>query len=338
MSRVLLTGGAGAIGAAIARRLLADPRYDVRVFDDRATPLWMREGCEIRDGDLRSRADAQTATNGCSVVVHLATHAPSGPEAGAQPYSVIEHENAIHAAVIGAAVEQSVERLVYVSSAAVIERAEQLPTPETEIRDCPMPRSPRAFARLSGERYCLAAREQHGLPVTICRPSAVYGGVASAGGAPGALPGAGEPGVESLIGELLAAALAGEREFELIGTPARTLTPTHIEDVADGIVLALSSPAALNEDFHLAGTRELSVAELLRLACDAAGADPAAFELRTGAADDPEDQADAPRNWPSAQKALDVLGWEASIAIEDGLARTARSLAEASDGRIGMPI
>jgi UDP-glucose 4-epimerase len=337
MSRVLLTGGAGAVGAAIARRLLADPRYDVRVFDDRPTPLWMREGCEIRDGDLRSPAEAHTATNGCSVVVHLATHAPSGVAADAQPYSVIERENAIHAAVVGAAVEHDVERLVYISSAAVIERAARLPTPEIEIRDCPMPRSPRAFARLSGERYCLAAREQHGLPVTICRPSAVYGAIASAGGASRALPGAGEPGVEPLIGELLAAALADGRAFELIGTPARTLTPTHVEDVADGVVLALSSPAAPNEDFNLAGARELTVAELARLACDAAGADPARLELKS-AADDEDETADPPRSWPSAKKALDVLGWEARVALEDGLAQTVRSLAQPSDGRIGVPI
>ena len=338
MSRVLLTGGAGPIGAAIAQRLLADPRYDVRVFDGRATPLWMREGCEIREGDLRSPADAHRATDGCSVVVHLATHAPSEAEADAQPYSVIEHENAIHAAVVGAAVEESVERLVYVSSAAVIERAERLPTPELEIRDCPAPRSARAFARLSGERYCLAAREQRELPVTICRPSAVYGAIASAGGAPGALPGAGEPGVESLIGELLAAALAGEPSFDLIGTPARTLTPTHIEDVADGIVLALSSPGARNEDFNLAGARELTLAELAHLACDAARADPAALELKAGIDGAEGDPADAQRSWPSAQKALDVLGWETHVTLKDGLARTAHSLGQASDGRIGVPM
>jgi UDP-glucose 4-epimerase len=338
MSRVLLTGGAGAIGAAIARRLLADPRYDARVFDDRATPLWMREGCEIRGGDLRSPADAHTATNGCSVVVHLATHAPSGVAADAQPYSVIERENAIHAAVVDAAVEQGVERLVYVSSAAVIERAGLLPTPESEIPNCPMPRSPRAFARLSGERYCLAAHEEHGLPVTICRPSAVYGAIASAGDSPGMLPGPGEPGVESLIDELLTAPLAGARSFELIGTPARTLTPTHVEDIADGIVLALSSPAALNEDFNLAGARELTVAELARIACAASGADPAALELKGGAGKDRDDPADPPRSWPSAQKALDVLGWEPRVTLEDGLARTARSLGQASDGRIGVPM
>jgi len=174
--------------------------------------------------------------------------------------------------------------------------------------------------------------------VTICRPSAVYGAIAPAGGGPGALPGAGEPGVESLVGELLAAALAGERSFELIGTTARTLTPTHVDDVADGIVLALSSPAALNEDFNLAGARELTLAELAHLACDAARADPAALELKAGIDGAEDDPADAQRSWPSAQKALDVLGWETHVTLEDGLARTAHSLGQASDGRIGVPM
>ena len=47
MSRVLVTGGAGTIGTAIVRRLLADPDYEVRVADQRPAPQWMREGCEV---------------------------------------------------------------------------------------------------------------------------------------------------------------------------------------------------------------------------------------------------------------------------------------------------
>ena len=53
MSRVLVTGGAGTIGAAVVRRLLADPAYEVRVSDQRPAPQWMREGCEVHTGDLR---------------------------------------------------------------------------------------------------------------------------------------------------------------------------------------------------------------------------------------------------------------------------------------------
>ena len=56
MSRVLVTGGAGTIGAAVVRRLLRDPAWEVRVSDQREAPAWMREGCEIHRGDLRDRA------------------------------------------------------------------------------------------------------------------------------------------------------------------------------------------------------------------------------------------------------------------------------------------
>ena len=72
MPRVLVTGGAGTIGAAVVRRLLADPRFEVRVSDQRDAPDWMREGCEIHQGDLRDRDEAARAAKGCSHVIHLA--------------------------------------------------------------------------------------------------------------------------------------------------------------------------------------------------------------------------------------------------------------------------
>jgi uncharacterized protein YbjT (DUF2867 family) len=64
MSRVLVTGGAGTIGAAVVRRLLADPAYEVRVSDQRLAPQWMREGCEVHTGDLRLPQEARAATKG----------------------------------------------------------------------------------------------------------------------------------------------------------------------------------------------------------------------------------------------------------------------------------
>src|SRR5207253_3171573 len=61
MSRVLVTGGAGTIGAAVVRRLLADPAYEVRVSDQRPAPQWMRESCAVHTGDLRERTHAGAA-------------------------------------------------------------------------------------------------------------------------------------------------------------------------------------------------------------------------------------------------------------------------------------
>jgi len=68
MSRVLVTGAAGMIGAAVVRRLLGDPAYEVRASDQRAAPQWMREGCEVHTGDLRVAREAHAATKGCTQV------------------------------------------------------------------------------------------------------------------------------------------------------------------------------------------------------------------------------------------------------------------------------
>ena len=66
MNRVLVTGGAGTIGAAVVRRLLRDPDFEVRVSDQRQAPDWMREGCEVHTGDLRVLDEAREATRGCT--------------------------------------------------------------------------------------------------------------------------------------------------------------------------------------------------------------------------------------------------------------------------------
>ena len=320
MSRVLVTGGAGAIGSAVVGRLLADPEYELRVSDPRPAPLWMREGCEIHVDDLRAPAQALAAAKGCSQVIHLASYAPATAESYALPHTRLAFETTLHNAVIGAAIERRVERFTYVSSAIVFERAELFPTPENHLPNCSVPLSAHGYARLTGERFCRAAHDEHGLPYTICRPFGVYGPPG-----PSATP-HGEPHVDPhidpLVRELLDGALAGRRPLDLHGSAEHTRTPTHVDDAADGIIAALRSPAGANEDFNIASARELTAAEIARIAWVACGEDPDALALKPL----PTGEPGAQRSWPSVEKARELLGWQARVAAEQGIARTAHEL------------
>ena len=159
MSRVLVTGGAGTIGAAVVRRLLRDPDYEVRVSDQRAAPRWMREGCEVHTGDLRSLDEARRATEGCSHVIHLAAIVGGIANFHKLPYTLTEVNAALYNAVVRAALDHDVARFVYVSSSMVFERATEYPTTEEHIWDCPMPRSSYGFSKLTGEVYVRAAHD-----------------------------------------------------------------------------------------------------------------------------------------------------------------------------------
>jgi nucleoside-diphosphate-sugar epimerase len=315
MARVLVTGGAGTIGAAVVRRLLRDPDWEVRVSDQRPAPAWMREGCEVHTGDLRELAEARTAIAGCSHVVHLAAIVGGIANFHKLPHTLTEVNNALYNAVVRAALDEDIARFTYVSSSMVFERAERFPTPESYLPDCPVPRSAYGYSKLTGEVYCRAAHAEHGLPFTICRPFNAYG--------PGELPDA-EPGIAHAVPDIARKALAGLRPLPIFGSGEQTRTLTHVDDIADGVVTAMSHPAGLNEDFNVSASEELTVAEIARLIWEACGNDADAFELEHL----PSFAVDVQRRWPSVEKAERLLGWKARIGVREGLAGTIAWLRE----------
>jgi len=322
MSRVLITGGTGAIGAALARRLLRDPAYEVRISDDRPAPQWMRESCELRSGDLRVPGEARAAIEGCSHVVHLAAAEHANVELDGLALTTIEHDFATTLATIRAALELELERFVYVSSARVFERVERFPTPEDYLSQCPTATSAGGFAALSGEHACRVAYGEQGLRFTICRPFDVYGRPVAA---------AGEADVEAeseldrMLGELARGAVADRERLELSVSPAHTRTPTHIDDIAEGLLLALGSPKSVGEDFNFGAADELAIAEIARIAWEACDGRADGLSLQP-----PHGQPGRQRSSPSTQKARRLLGWQARVQAHDGIAASARQALDAS--------
>lgn len=309
MNRVLVTGGAGTIGQAVVKRLLRDPDFEVRVSDQRDAPDWMRQGCEVHRGDLRELEQARKAMQGCSHVIHLAAIVGGIANFHKLPHTLTEVNNGLYNAIFRAALDQDVTRFTYVSSSMVFEQAEEYPTTEAYLPRCPTPISAYGFSKLTGEVYCRAAHAEHGLPYTICRPFNAYG--------PGEAP-EDEPGIAHAVPDLLRKSLRKLKPLPIFGSGEQTRTLTHIDDIADGIVVATGHPAALNEDFNVSASRELTVAEIARICWEAVGNDPEelTFEhLGTF-------EVDVVRRWPSVQKAKDLLGWESQIEVEDGIRQT----------------
>jgi UDP-glucose 4-epimerase len=315
VSRVLVTGGAGTIGAAVVRRLAGDPDWEVRVSDQREAPGWMRESCEVHTGNLLEPAEAREAVRGCTHVIHLAAIVGGIANFHKLPHTLLEVNNGLYNAVFRAALDGRVERLVYVSSSMVFERAREFPTTEEHLADCPAPHSAYGFSKLAGEVYCRALHDEHGLPYTICRPFNAYG--------PGEMPDD-EPGIAHMVPDVIRKVLSGTRPLPIFGSGEQTRTLTHVSDIADGVVNAMAHPAGENEDFNISASEERTVAEIARIIWEACGEDPDAFELEHL----PSFEVDVQRRWPSVEKARRLLGWEARVDLRDGIAETVRWLRE----------
>src|SRR3954465_2475744 len=193
----------------------------------------------------------------------------------------------------------------------VFERAPQYPTTEEHIWECPMPRPPHGFSKLTGEVYVRAANDEHDLQYTICRPFNAYG--------PGEMP-EDEPGIAHAVPDLTRKCLSPPpgAPLPIFGDGTHTRTLTHIDDIADGIVTAMASPAAVNEDFNISASAERTVAEIARVIWEETGRDPDAFALEH----EPSFTVDVVRRWPSVDKAERVLGWRAGIGGREGTGET----------------
>jgi nucleoside-diphosphate-sugar epimerase len=310
MSRVLVTGGAGTIGGAVVRRLLRDAEWEVVVSDQRPAPQWMRPQVEVHTADLRTLDSAREAVAGCSHVIHLAAIVGGIANFHKLPFTLTEVNNALTGSVVHASLDNDVERFVYVSSSMVFERATEFPTPESHLESCLPPRSAYGFSKLAGEVYTRAAHDEFGLRYTICRPFNAYG--------PGERPEPDEPGIAHAVPDLIAKSLEHQRPLQIFGSGEQTRTLTHVDDIADGIVTAMSSAAGENEDFNISASRELTVKDIARVIWHACGNDPEELAFRQLRSF----EVDVQRRWPAVEKARRLLGWEARVELEEGIAQT----------------
>ncbi len=273
MSRVLVTGGAGTIGAAVVQAAARRPGLrGARLRPAASRPSGCARAARCTPATCASSSRPAQRRSGCTHVIHLAAivggianfhRLPAHAHRGQQRALQRRHPRGARRSRSSASCTCPPR---WCSSARSCSRR-----PRTTSRDCPAPSSAYGFSKLTGEVYCRAAHDEHGLPFTICRPFNAYG--------PGEMPDA-EPGIAHAVPDLIEKVLAGQRPLQIFGSGEQTRTLTHVDDIADGIVTAMSSPAGLNEDFNISASRELTVAEIAAIVWEACGEDPSALRAR----------------------------------------------------------
>jgi len=171
--RVFLTGGTGLLGSHLALELRSHGHEVVALHRREADTLFLQETeCELAEGDIRDEPQVLLPLmEGCSHIVHGAALVYA---AGAWPkvraVNVDGTRNVLTAARLAGA-----EHAVHLSSVAVYGDANP-PVDETTPTDSDLPPGDLyARSKREAEEVARGIEEKRGFPVTILRPSAVYG-------------------------------------------------------------------------------------------------------------------------------------------------------------------
>src|SRR5438128_10066858 len=138
----------------------------------------------------------------------------------------------------------------------VYESATVFPTPEGAEKYSPPPISTYGFQKLASEYFAKGAWEQYRLPYTIVRPFNCVGiGERRALRDSDIASGNVKLAMSHVVPDLVQKVLKGQDPLHLLGEGSQVRHYTYGGDLAEGILLAIESERALNEDFNLSTAR-----------------------------------------------------------------------------------
>jgi UDP-glucose 4-epimerase len=305
--RIFVTGGAGFIATTLARRLVDD--NEIVALDNlhrdalSGTDLAEHPNLTFVQGDVLDAEAVREFSHGATHIVHAA--AIAGVDTVLESpvrtmrVNLIGTYNVLEAAV---ATRDSLERLVDFSTSEVFgpqayNVREGHLTATGSVGEA---RWTYAVSKLAGEHMARAYHDELGLPAVTLRPFNVYGPGQIGGGA---------------IRAFIEAALAGS-DLVVHGDGSQIRAWCYVDDMVNALLLCLEHPDAVGETFNIGNAR--STVTIFDLATRVRRLTGAPSELVF----QPLHYSDVEIRIPNVDKARQVLGFEAKVDLDDGLART----------------
>ena len=305
--RVLITGGAGFIGTTLARRLV--DANEIVTLDNlhrdalTGTPLLEHPNFTFHEADVLDPDTLAGLVIGATHVVHGA--AIAGVETVIESpvrtmrVNVIGTYNVLEAAVAAGPV---LERFVDFSTSEVF-GTQAINVEEGHVTTTGSVGEARwtyAVSKLAGEHMTHAYHDELGLPTVTVRPFNVYGPGQIGGGA---------------IRAFIEAALAGH-DLTIHGDGTQIRAWCYVDDMVDALLACLERPEAVGQTFNVGNVRStvtiLDLAERIKRLTGC----PGEIVFR------PLHYSDVEIRIPNVNKARELLGFEAKVDLDEGLART----------------
>ncbi len=300
----LVTGGAGFIGSNLAEELIRRGGR-VRIIDNLVTGS--RNNLEEIGGDfdfveadLNEAEAVRKIVDGVDAVFHQAA-LPSVPRSVANPAET--HQACVNGTfnLLEQCRAAGVKRLVYAASSSAYGDQPILPKVETMRPD---PLSPYAAAKLAGEHYCRVFHTVYGMETVALRYFNVFG--------PRQDPSSHYSGV---ISRFIDAFMKGTTPV-IYGNGEQSRDFTFIANVVDANIKAAASPQAAGEVMNVANGERVTLNELVEVLGRITGKP----DVRPDYQD--ERKGDVKHSQADNRKAVELIGYEKLVGLEEGLRRT----------------
>lgn len=285
-------------------RALLDRGCEVRVLDNLSTGrsrnlTGLEDRIDFRNGSVADEQTASSAVEGCEAVFHQAA-IPSVARSVAEPLAT-NHVNVTGTLnMLVAAQKANVRKFMFAASSSAYGDNAELPKRE-EMQ--PLPKSPYAVAKLTGELYCKVFGQLYDMETIALRYFNVFG--------PRQDP---TSRYAAVVPKFISMSLA-DMPLTVDGDGAQSRDFTFVENVVQANMLALDARGVTAEVFNIGCGERFDLIRLIDEIGRIAGKQPEVTHLPPRAGDVPHSLADI-------SKARRLLGYEPAVTFQDGLRRT----------------